>query len=369
MEIDKNKRIPLHRQFYEILKKNIEEGKYKTGEYIPSERELCEKYNLSRTTVRRAISQLIDEELLFSIPGTGTFVSEFVPLGKRPSLKMGESKNIGCFLKAAHSPLDSPYYSKIFRNMQEEFNRQRYSLFFYSFISEKGRELFQLIREKKLAGAVLIGNIPRSIILEVYKKRIPLILVDNYIDDLDVTTIVPDNRKGAYEAVKYLIKLGHRRIAFLSAPLDDSVARERFEGYKMALSEAGIVFQDELLVQGHYHVETGYLAMLKVLKMKQLPSAIFAINDACAIGAMKAIKEKSKFKIPRDISIVGFDDIDWASHTNPPLTTVRIDKERTGTLAAKNIIELIENERYLPVKVVTSTPLILRQSCSSPSKR
>lgn len=366
MNIDKTKRIFLHRQFADILKKEIKEGKYKPGEYIPSERELCEKYKLSRTTVRRAISQLIDEELLFSIPGTGTFVSEFASIKLKPESKKKKSRNIGCFVKSPHSPLDSPYYGKIFRSMQEEIIGRRYALLFHYFMAEKVHELLRMVKEKELGGVILIGNISKSAILEFHKKKVLFILVDNYPHNLDVTTIIPDNRKGTYDAVKYLIKLGHRRIAFLTAPLDEPVSKERFEGYKMALSEAGIAFQDELVVPAHYYIEAGYLAMLKVLKIKPLPTAIFAINDACAIGAMKAIREKSNLKIPKDISIVGFDDIDWALHTNPPLTTVRIEKERTGALAAKNIIELVENEHYLPTRIVTPTPLIVRQSCSSP---
>lgn len=368
MKIDKSKRIFLHRQFADIIKKEIKQRKYKPGEYIPSERELCEKYKLSRTTVRRAISQLIDEELLFSIPGTGTFVSEFATLKDESGFKAKKSRKLGCFVKSPHSPLDSPYYSKIFRSMQEDIIRYRYSLLFHYFMAENLRELMQVIRQNELAGVILMGNISKDIILEFHKKRIPLILVDNYTDVLDITSIVPDNRKGAYEAVKYLTKLGHRRIVFLSAPLDDPVVKERFEGYKMALSEGGIAFKEEFIIPAHYYIEAGYLAMLKVLKMRPLPTAAFAINDAAAIGAMKAIREKSDLKIPKDISIVGFDDIDWASHTQPPLTTVRIHKEKTGAVSAKNIIESLQNRDYVTSKIVTPAPVIVRESCSSPPR-
>jgi len=108
--------------------------------------------------------------------------------------------------------------------------------------------------------------------------------------------------------------------------------------------------------------------MGSVLKIRKIPTAVLAINDEAAIGAMKAIRETSKLGVPGDISVVGFDDIDWAAHVNPPLTTVRIQKEKTGALAVKFLIGQIENRDFIGVKVVTPVELIIRSSSSKPPR-
>jgi len=365
-KIDRDKRAFLHKQFSDVLKKEIREGKYKPGEYIPSERELVERYSLSRTTVRRAISQLVGEGWLYSVPGTGTFVSEVI-LKEKKQIKP-RSKNIACILKVARSPLDSPYYSKIFRSMQEEVARRDYHLSFYSFVEESNLDLIKIIRERNLDGVIFIGGMEEKIILSVYKNKIPLVVVDNYLKKKDITTIVPDNRKGAFEATEYLIKLGHKKIYFLGANLADAAVTERFNGYKQALEQAHIVYRKEFFIKSHFQVSDGYRSMGSVLKIRKIPTAVLAINDEAAIGAMKAIRETSKLGVPGDISVVGFDDIDWAAHANPPLTTVRIQKEKTGALAVKFLIGQIENRDFIGVKVVTPVELIIRSSSSKPPR-
>ncbi len=365
-KIDRDKRVFLHKQFLDVLKEEIKEGKYKPGEYIPSERELVERYGLSRTTVRRAISRLVGEGWLYSVPGTGTFVSEVI--SKEKEQLKPKSKDIACILKVAHSPLDSPYYSKIFRSMQEEVARRDYHLSFYSFIEESNLDLIKIIRERNLDGVIFIGGMKEKIILNVCKNKIPLVVVDNYLKKKDITTIVPDNKKGAFEATKYLIRLGHKKIYFLGASLDDIAVAERFNGYKDALEQAHIFYKKEFFIKSHFQVSDGYRSMRSVLKTGKIPTAVLAINDEAAIGAMKAIMEKGNLGVPKNISVVGFDDIDWAAHANPPLTTVRVQKEKTGVLAVKLLIEQIENQDFIGVKIVTPVELIIRSSSSMPSK-
>lgn len=231
-----NKRVFLHRKLSDLLKKKIKEGKYKPGEYIPSERELTEGYSLSRPTVRRAILQLVHEGWLHSVAGTGTIVSEDISQRERQTKR--KSKNIALILKLPQSPLDSPYYSKIFRSIQEEVARRGYSFSFYSFVRESMVDIAKIARERNYAGFIFIGEIKEKIILQAHKDKIPFVLVDNYMSNKDITSIVPDNRKGAFEASSYLIGLGHRKIYFFGRELNDIVATERFNGYKEALAGA-----------------------------------------------------------------------------------------------------------------------------------
>ncbi|MDP2943015.1 MAG: GntR family transcriptional regulator [Candidatus Omnitrophota bacterium] len=365
-KIDKDKRVFLHKQFYALLRKEIESGKYKPGEYIPSERELVERYSLSRTTIRQGIAQLISEGWLCSVPGTGTFVSEVI--SAREKKTRPKSKNIALVLKLPYSPLDSPYYSKIFRSMQEEVARRGYHFSFYSFTEESKLDLLSVIRERDLDGVVFIGRMKEGIVLDVYKNKTPLVVVDNYINKKGITAVIPDNQRGGFEVTRYLTDLGHKKIYFLGVRPDDIVSAERFNGYKEALDQAGIPYGKEFSIKDSFSVSNGYSIMEDILKSGTLPTAIVAINDEVAIGAMKALSEKSGLSVPGDISVTGFDDIDWAAHTSPSLTTVRIQKEETGVLAVKFLIEQIENEDFTDVKVVTPVELIIRSSCSAPSK-
>lgn len=362
--ISKNKYQALHKQFLDIIKKEIKDGRYKPSELIPSERRLVEQYNISRSTIRRAVSQLVSKGWLYSVPGTGTFVS--AEALRREKRDRPRSRNISCVLKAGGSPLDSPYYSKVFKSMQDEVARLGYYLSFYYFGVESKADLINVVRDKQLDGLIIIGVMRKEIILDVYKNKIPFVLLDNYFDKRGITSIMPDNRKGMFEATEYLINLGHRKIYFLGADISDPVVAERFNGYKDALDKAGIPYKDEYFVKSNYQVADGYRSMENILKSGKLPTAILAINDEAAVGAMKAIKEKSKLKIPADISIIGFDDIDWATHAEPPLTTVRLPKEEIGSLAVSFLIKQIEDEKFSGVKIIIPTELVIRSSCSKP---
>ena len=365
--VSKNKYQALHRQFLDIIKKEIKKGRYKPSELIPSERKLEEQYKISRSTIRRAVSQLVSERWLYSVPGKGTFVSADVLRQARNGKP--RSRNISCVLKAGASPLDSPYYSKIFKSMQDEIAHLGYYLSFYYFAEDSKANLINVAREKDLDGLIMIGAIRKDIILDVYKNKIPFVLLDNYLDKKDITAIMPDNRQGAFEAADYLISLGHREIYFFGADISDPAALERFHGYRDALDKAGIPYKNEYFVKSNYQIADGYRSMEAVLKSGKLPTAILAINDEAAIGAMEAIKEKSKLSVPRDISIVGFDDIDWAVHAEPPLTTVRIPKEEIGSLAVSFLVKQVEDGKISGAKIIVPTELIIRSSCSKQNIR
>ena len=366
-ETRKKKDRFLYREFSDQLKKEIGEGRYKPGQSIPSERELVERHRLSRTTVRSAILQLIREGWLYSRPGSATFVSE--QSLRRDKGALPGNKHLLCLIKVKYSPLDSPYYSRIFWGMQQEADRRGYYMSFCSFTEESKMNFFKTIRDRNAGGVVLIGGIEDEAVIEIHKSGIPLVLVDNYINRKNIVSVLPDNFSGAFYAVKYLTGLGHREIYFVGASLENKVVKERFNGYKEALVSAGIDFKKEYFLGNGFSISGGYHAAEELIKKKNLPGAILAVNDEVAIGIMNAINEKSDFRIPRDISIIGFDDIAWASHSNPPLSTVKIEKENTGALAIKLLSEHMESESYVRIKVVTPTELIIRSSCSVPPKK
>ncbi|MBV9462620.1 MAG: substrate-binding domain-containing protein, partial [Verrucomicrobiae bacterium] len=171
------------------------------------------------------------------------------------------------------------------------------------------------------------------------------------------------NEAGAYEAVQYLIQKGHRRVACIRARLDQAAAQERFRGYLHALSDAGIAVDNRLVVEGNFQVDGGDRAMSQLMEMKssERPTAVFCLNDEMAIGALKRLREAG-LEVPRQLSVVGFDDVDWAAHCLPPLTTVQVPKKELVSSAIKLLFQRMKTPAPLPYKVLLPTALIERSS-------
>ena len=369
-KIDKSRSVFIYKQFADILRKHIQHGVFKSGEHIPSERLLSQEHNINRITVRRGINQLIKEGLLYSIPGTGTFVSDKPKMiaGQAPSGRR-RKKNIACMVKRLNpsidSPILSPYYIDIFTSLQNEASKLDYNISFNFITSIKEeKEIARTILESDIDGVILIGQMDKKFALSLYNKKVPLVLLDNYIDKPSIASVVPDNRQGAYEAINYLIGLGHKRIGCITAPADQPAAIERLEGYKKALAEANIKYDKSLVCEGFYQVRYGYAAMEKLLKRRLRPTAIFAINDEAAIGAMKAIRQNANLSIPEDISVIGFDDIEWSQHTDPPLTTIKIYKTEMSAIALRQISLILKGESRISSKTITPVELVIRLSCA-----
>ncbi len=375
-KVDKSSGKFFYQQFADILRKQVQAGQFKPGEPIPSERILSKEHGINRITLRRGIAQLIREGFLYSVPGTGTFVSDAEGLQKAHAFssmkRQSRRKNVACILRrlnpTSQSPILSPYYVGIFSMMQKEALRMGCTLSFNFVTSVKDeRDIARWAMENNVDGIIVIGGLDRTTVLSLYDKKFPLVLVDNEISKPAIDSVIPDNRNGGYLAVKHLTDLGHKRIAMIRAPLQDQPASiGRLEGYKAALQEAGIKYDDSLVIEGYYMVEEGYKAMEKILKKNPLPTAVFAINDEAAMGAMKAIREKSGLSIPRDISIVGFDNIEWSALSTPPLTTVNVPKEEMGSIALKKLIDRIEGRINISTKEVIPVDLVVRGSSAKP---
>jgi len=171
---------------------------------------------------------------------------------------------------------------------------------------------------------------------------------------------------GAYKIVEHLIKLGHERIGFIG-PTESSDNRmpdkmNRFKGYKEALSDAGIKCHKELLVRGKNRMDRGRSVIKELLKLRNPPTAVFAMHDQAAISAMEGVKELG-MKIPDDVAIVGFDDIELASYTDPPLTTIRVSMEELGKRAVKRLMELMGNKHQQSQMIILPVELVVRESC------
>ncbi len=234
---------------------------------------------------------------------------------------------------------------------------------------EREREEIELLREHKVAGLIITpahdrGDVDIDILLQLKEDKVPFVLIDKKIDSLECNFVGTDDIKGAYEAVTHLIKLGHKRIAYIMGEKNASTNKDRLQGYIDALRDNGLIYAPELIVGDGFIEEYGYRAAKELLGLDEKPTAIFTITDMAAIGALQAITEMG-LKVPEDIALVGFCDNKGSSTLSVPLTTVRQPAREIGRQAAQILLEEIENEISEPKKIVLKPELIVRKSCGA----
>ncbi len=208
-------------------------------------------------------------------------------------------------------------------------------------------------------GAILVT--PGSID-EVFGS--PVVAVDHNVHSSTLPTVDSDNLNGAVSATEYLIRLGHRRIAFLAGRPDLESARLRERGYRQALATAGIAVDEGLIRVGGYEAETATAPARELLELDPRPTAVFAANDTTALETM-AVARSLGLAVPQDLSVIGFDNVPESALGNPPLTTVEQPIQKMGSEAVRLLIELIEDPSQPPDRVVLPTKLVVRESCQA----
>lgn len=204
------------------------------------------------------------------------------------------------------------------------------------------------------------GN--RKIINMIKQTRVPYIIMNNLFDDEETSCIGIDNRAAAKEAVEYLIKLGHTKIATITGNLKTQSAIMRLEGYKEALAKNKIKGNPEYIVNGAYNREKAQEAMAKLINEKLRPTAVFAASDLMAFGAiMMALREN--VRVPEDMSVVGFDNSPIAALGHVTIATVNQPLTDMGVIATRAIIDIIEGRKRQPFKQILSTAMIMGSSC------
>lgn len=232
-----------------------------------------------------------------------------------------------------------------------------------------GGDELRLVRERRVDGVILAGpDLNASLALSTIQRGLPVVLVENALEHTPSDSVVCDNRDGARAAVEHLLSHGHERVAFVGGPTAWLSTRERQAGYEDVMREAQL--KTVVIHEPATTIATGLSAGRRLFgtpDVPQRPSAVFAVNDAMALGVIRAAREAG-LRVPDDVAVIGFDDIDMAEVADPPLTTVRIAKELMGEMAARQLLELIHNERGLSVKSMVATTLVVRVSCGCVAK-
>ena len=263
----------------------------------------------------------------------------------------------------------NPAYPMLFRGAAEVFEKNGYYTFVSSTDDDPSKEIGFIndFNSMLISGLVIIPA-SKDRTAGVFNDIItPAVILDRDIAGLNKDLVIVDNKKGAYEATRYLVEKGHRRIAMLSGPVYTRTIQKRVDGWKMAMMENGL-YDKGLLLYGDFTIESGYEMMKNFLGAKKDIDAVFACNDTIAIGAMQAVTERGK-SIPEDISIVGFDDSYVSQFLKPALTTVRQPFYDEGRIAAEILLERIRNNSEEKVrKVVLKTRLIIRETVAERGK-
>lgn len=339
---------------------------------MSSLREIAEQAGVSVATVSRVINdvdrQKVSEDTRQRVLEIARSL-RFRPNPQAVSLVTRRPPGtLGLVIPYGSHVFESFYFTEIIRGAVDAANAREMNitLFVPRHDAEDEEMRDVLLGRNSVAGLLLIGTrINDPAIRHCRDGHIPVVVVNNSALDGDVSAVDCDNVSGARDAVRHLIRLGHRRIGFIAGPETSSNAHDRLEGYRRGLAEAGIGFDPVLVVSGGFEEAGGRRAMRELLQLNPRPTALFAANDVMALGAMKAVK-RAGLRVPEDVALVGFDDVPLAQHVEPALTTVHQPIYQVGRRAAETLLSHIsEGEDARPVRHVVRTRLVVRESCGA----
>jgi LacI family transcriptional regulator len=264
--------------------------------------------------------------------------------------------------KSTQIVFSNPYYAEVMKGIGDAAKKSiHYPLL--SFV-EEGEGYADIYLNGLTSGIIILGSrINDTRISEAHKMGVPMVLIPGDPQQESIPSVDSDNIDGAFQAVDYLAKLGHKRIAFLCGPLDSKYTMHRFIGYQKALEKNGLQLQKELILGSDFTQEDAYLNTKKLLSMKNPPGAIFVVNDYVALGALRAANEFG-VRIPGDISIIGYGDLPFASMTSPPLTTVKQPFQKIGYEGVMMLLKLIRGKKIGSKHLILPVELIIRESTS-----
>lgn len=261
---------------------------------------------------------------------------------------------------------DNSYFPMLLQGVAEATNRHQQNMLLWLGQQNEEREHFsqRIIRNRSYDGLIITSTSNDHPLFDALIASVPnFVMVERPLRyDNRISYVTADNVTGGQMATEHLIKLGRRRIAHITGQLDIADAQDRLTGYRNALERAGIPYNPDLIYEGLFSYQAGYEGMKALLAQK--PDAVFASCDASAVGAIQAIHDVG-LRVPEDISIVGFDDLDVAVKSLPQLTTIRQPIQQKGAAAVTLLLDLINDKAEGPRQIILPTQLVIRQSCGA----
>ncbi len=344
-----------HAQVVLDLEERLANGTYSTGQQLPSEPLLAQEYGVAYMTIRRAVTTLVEHGKLYRVRGRGTFVADPPSLDRLPS--------IGLLLLRNWSSIDPFYVPPLVTGFVEYAQENGFQVH----LSDRSDPLLHLLQFHEVPvraiACLILEHDDLKDADDLLDRGVIVVAINNYGGLRRVTSVSPNNRKGAYDATKALLDLGHRDFLFLSGPKFNLDASERKKGFEMALKEAGSMIQRVVFAETGFMEDAGYGKAKELLRSGTLPTAIVSVSDLLAIGVIKGLQEGG-IRIPEDVSVFGFGDFRLSAYLNPALTTVRIDLMAIGRRAAEALIAQYRGGRI--GKTLIDCPLVWRDSVGSP---
>ena len=327
----------------------------------PTIRDVARQAGVSHQTVSRVING--SEGVL---PETRALVETAIEqMGYRPnaiarSMARGQTRTLACI-----SPnLTDFTFASVIEGAEVEARQHGYFMLSSSASDpEAFRELVdELVGHRRVDGLIVINPYSDER-FEYTPKDFPLVFIGASAHEKNICSVSLDDEKVAYEATRHLIVLGHTKIALVTGPMEEDCSQDRAEGYRRAMSEAGIAFDESMVIEGDWSATSGQDALLSFVKQGRVPTAVFAQNDRMAMGVLRAARDMN-IKVPTQLAVIGVDDMPLSSYFDPPLTTMRQDMPRIGQEATRMLLDIIQKKSPTVHDLKLPAELVVRQSTS-----
>ncbi|MBD0785345.1 HTH-type transcriptional repressor PurR [Vibrio sp. Y2-5] len=269
----------------------------------------------------------------------------YAPSAVARSLKCNTTRTIGMLVTQS----TNLFFSEVIDGVESYCYRQGYTLILCNTggIYEKQRDYIRMLAEKRVDGILVMCSDLTQELSEMLESHadIPKVIMDWGPEASKADKIIDNSELGGYLATKYLIDRGHKDIACLSGHLNKLACQERIAGFRRAMEEANLVVNDNWILEGNFECDTAVLAADKIIAMDKMPTAVFCFNDTMALGLMSRLQQKG-VRVPDDISVIGYDNIELAEYFSPPLTTIHQPKRRVGKNAFEILLERIKDKEH-----------------------
>ena len=293
---------------------------------------------------------------------------DYTPSAAARTLVKQRSQVIGVILETGegHPDLQHPFFQEVLVGLKHRLGAGGYDLLLFSTeIPGNGSgdaSFLRRARHHRVDGVVVMGVDSQSAQVEkLARSPIPCVAVDLDLVGRRTGHVISDNLGGARLAVRHLHAEGHERIAIVTGMLSTRPGADRLLGYRAELEALGLTYRDDYVREGDFYFESGYRAMQELLELETPPTAVFAAGDLMAVGCIHAAEERG-VRVPDDVALVGFDDIQLAAMLQPPLSTIRQDKHGLGTTAADALLRMIEQVDAPPPITTLPVELVVRDS-------
>ncbi|CAA7601475.1 LacI-type HTH domain protein [Acididesulfobacillus acetoxydans] len=329
-------------------------------------RDVAKKVGVSASTVSRVIanSPLISEETREVVRKAMEEMGYF-PNAVARSLANAQTRTIAVVMpSSAELAFQNPFFPEAIRGIGGVTSEQRYDLLLLTPVTaeDEYRETLRVVKERRVDGIIfLYSRSDQKVLAELAEMGFPQVLIGRPLEDLPLTWVDNDNIEASRSVTAELIRLGHRIIGFMSGPPNFVVSQDRLEGYKRALADGGITWDPECVCSADFLEEEGYRAAGKLLDGRPNLTAVVTMDDIMAFGVMRAARERG-LDLPRELSLVSFNNSPLAQHMTPPLSSVEIQAHELGATAARLLLSQLELQQATSEHCFVQVSLVRRNS-------